>query len=50
MINQKHKKVIGNINLGTDEEVDEICDGELYWEEVNEGYMCTKCQFYTGSK
>lgn len=29
---------------------DEDCDGEVYWEEVMEGYVCTKCNLYTGVK
>jgi len=28
----------------------EICDGEVYWEEGLDGYVCTKCELYTGIK
>ena len=32
------------------ESTDEDCDGEVYWEEGLEGYVCTKCELYTGIK
>lgn len=32
------------------EESEEDCDGEVYWEAVLEGLVCTKCNLYTGIK
>lgn len=31
-------------------ELQDKCDGKVYWEEGMEGYVCTKCNLYTGIK
>ena len=31
-------------------ELDSPCDGQVYWEPGMEGYVCTKCELYTGIK
>lgn len=28
----------------------EECKGEVYWESVLEGFVCSKCDLYTGIK
>lgn len=49
-----HKKVIvlpPTKDCGYNEVItDEDCDGETYWDEALEGYVCTKCDLYTGIK
>jgi len=46
-----HNKVLGNMNFPKDEDyTDEPCDGDVSWEPVLEGFVCSKCQLYTGVK
>ena len=45
IIKMKHK-----VNTDYYTETDEFCDGEVYWDEGVEGYVCTKCNLYTGVK
>ena len=48
---KRHRKVVGNMNHPKDEDITkEDCDGKLYFEEVLEGCVCTKCQYYDGVK
>ena len=47
----KHNIVKGNINnLDSIEETNIPCTGLVMWEEVLEGYICSKCSLYTGLK
>jgi hypothetical protein len=46
-----HNIVKGNMNFPKDEDYTDIpCDGEEVWDEGLEGYICSKCQLYTGTK
>lgn len=39
-----------NFCLDYYEETNDDCDGDVYWELVMEGLVCTKCNLYTGIK
>lgn len=46
----KHPNPLYGLDWDKEYVTDETCDGIVYYEEVMEGYVCTKCQLYTGIK
>ena len=32
------------------EDTGKECNGEVFWDEVLEGFVCSKCNLYTGVK
>jgi len=46
----KHKNPLYGLAWDKEYTTDEDCDGIVYYEPVQEGYVCTKCQLYTGVK
>jgi len=46
-----HKFVKGYKNYPKDDDITDIdCKGQASWESVMEGFVCNKCEFYTGVK
>lgn len=50
-VTRGHNVVKGDMNFPKDDDfTDTPCDGEVMWDSVLEGFLCSKCQLYTGSK